>query len=580
MNKIIVTIIISFISFSLWAQQPKDTLNTEVINVVKPYTPTISDAFKLKDNPSVSDENIEKEAVDYKIKSVPVASTFTPSKGKAKGVSRPKKERLFDNYISAGFGNYTTPLFEAYIRTFPNRDAEFGVLLKHHSSQGGIKEVDLDDSFYDSNFDVYYKQSNRDMDWKLNLGAQHQLYNWYGLPEVDFEPTLLESIDPSQTYLNVVLGGEIEYYDSFFKGAKASVSGLVDKYNSAELRIRIQPTLELPISSELINFQFDIDFLKGDFDRNYSSETAISYSYANLGVTPNFEVLRDNLSINLGAKLYYAVDLENSNGEFKAYPNVDASYQLIEEVLTIFGGATGGLHFNTYLDLSQENPFIAPNLYSIPTDEKYKAFAGVKGKLASNINYLFRASYADERNKALYLKNQIKTDGIISFDEAYMLGNSFGIVYDDVKTMSFYGELAIDFSKEFTFGGNINFASYEMEIHEEAWNLPSLKTTLFADYHANKWTGSAKLFMLSERKDLEVPFNTGFQPHYAGDIDAYIKTNGTYLDLNAEISYAFTNRLTAFAKGNNLLGTKYKRYYNFPVQGIQILGGITYKFDL
>jgi hypothetical protein len=577
MNKLNITII-ALISFtSLWAQQPKDTLNTEVINVVKPYTPTISDAFKVKDNPTTPDETIEKERIDYKIKSAPVASTFTPSKGKAKGVKRPKKERLFDNYISAGFGNYTTPLFEAYIRSFPSRDTEFGVLLKHHSSQGGIKEVVLDDFFYDSNLDVYYKQSTRDMDWKLKFGAQHQLYNWYGLPETTtFDTTLLDSISPKQSYLNINLGGEIEYYDSFLKGATATISGFSDKYDSKEFRVRVQPIIEMPISSELINFQFDIDLLKGDFNRNYTNDAAIAYSYINLGVTPNFEVLRDNLSINLGAKLYYAVDLQNSIGKFKAYPNVDASYQLVEEVLTIFGGATGGMNFNTYLDFSQDNPFISPNLLSVPTDEKYRAFAGIKGKLASNMNYLFRGSYGDERNKPLYLLNRIQTDGILGVNEVYELGNTFSIVYDDVKTMSLYGELTLDFSKEFTFGGSINYASYSLENEIEAWNLPNLKTTLFADYHANKWTGTAKLFMLSDRKDVEGPFLTPLNYNQ----EDYIVKMGTYLDLNAEISYAFTERLSAFAKGNNLLGTKYKRFYNYQVQGIQVLGGITYKFNM
>ena len=577
MNKLIIVSFISLISITLWAQQPKDTLNTEVINVVKPYTPTISDAFKVKDNPSVSDESIEKESIEFQINSVPVASTFTPSKGKVKGVVRAKKERLFDNYISFGFGNYSTPLIEAYMRTFPNRDAEIGVLLKHHSSQGGIKDVLLDDSFYDSTIDLYYKMATRDMDWKINFGAQHQIYNWYALPEaVTFEPVLLESIDPKQSYLNIAIGGELTYYDSFFKAAKASISSFGDNYKSGELRARIQPTFEMPISSELISFQFDLDYLNGSFDRNYANDSAITYSNLNLGVTPNFEVLRDNLSINLGAKLYYAIDLENSVSEFKAYPNVDVSYQLIEEVLTVFGGATGGLHFNTYLDFSQENPFVSPNIVSIPTDEKYRAFAGLKGKLASNMNYLFRGSYSDELNKSLYQLHRIKTNGVSEVSEVYELGNSFAILYDDVKTMAFYGELAIDFSKEFTFGGSMTYTSYSLETEIEAWNLPRIKTTLFADYHANKWTGAAKLFMLGERKDVEL--DNVLPIDYS--IDDYIVYMGTYLDLNAEISYAFTNRLSAFAKGNNLLGTKYNRYYNYPVQGIQVLGGITYKFNL
>ncbi|MBT8385068.1 MAG: TonB-dependent receptor, partial [Bacteroidia bacterium] len=63
----------------------KDTLGTEVINVVKPYTPTVSDAFKIKSAPEINDEQIsKKKAIKYAIFSFPVASTFTPAKGTAK----------------------------------------------------------------------------------------------------------------------------------------------------------------------------------------------------------------------------------------------------------------------------------------------------------------------------------------------------------------------------------------------------------------------------------------------------------------------------------------------------------------
>ena len=586
MNKIIITLISIFIAQSLWAQEPKDTLNTEVINVVKPYKPSISDAFKVKDLPKTNEGEVQKESIDYQINSVPVASTFTPSKGKAKAVKKQKKERLYDNYVSVGFGNYTTPLIEAYARTFPSRDSEFGVKLKHHSSQGGIKEVLLDDSFYDSDLDLYYSQSSRDMNWKVNLGAQHQLFHWYGLLKPDdynetspFNETFLKNVDPKQSYLNLVLNGKIDYFNSYFRGADASINRFSDAYKSNETRLRVQPKFELPISSEVISFKVDIDYLNGSFERDYVNAAAISYNYLNLGVAPNFQILRDYLRINLGVKTYYALDMEQGEGAFKFYPNVDVSYQILTEVLTVFAGATGGLQHNTYLNIVKENPFTSPNHYSKPTDEKYRAFAGLKGKLTSNINYLVKGSYADERDKALQIANPVKTDGLTEDTslEAYELGNSFDVIYDDIKTLDFYGELAIDFSKEFAFGGSVNYDTYSLTNQLEAWNLPNFKTTLFTNYHADKWTGEAKLFIMGNRKDLVMPqIVTTITPLY----EDYIVTNSTYLDLNFGISYAFTEQLSAFAKGHNLLTSHYKRYYNYPVQSIQVLGGITYKFDL
>ena len=61
MNRLLITILLLISFTSLWAQKPKDTLNTEVINVVKPYSPSISDAFKIKDIPTTTDEVIEKK---------------------------------------------------------------------------------------------------------------------------------------------------------------------------------------------------------------------------------------------------------------------------------------------------------------------------------------------------------------------------------------------------------------------------------------------------------------------------------------------------------------------------------------
>jgi len=55
---------------------------------------------------------------------------------------------------------------------------------------------------------------------------------------------------------------------------------------------------------------------------------------------------------------------------------------------------------------------------------------------------------------------------------------------------------------------------------------------------------------------------------------------GNYFDLNLNAGYKFTDRLTAFAKVNNALGSNYQKYTNFQVQGLQFFAGLTYKFDL
>ena len=219
MRKLFITSLIILITgFSFGKTTKKDTLKTEEIVVEKPYTPTISDAFKIKSNPTIENtSSIPKEKVSYSIFSIPVASTFTPSKGKAKGVVREPKDRLFQNYISAGFGNFTSPLFEAYIHSGDTRYNDFGVSINHHSSEGGIKDVQLNDSFSDSRIDVFYKQFDRYYNWQVNGGVQHKLYNYYGLPTTTiFDDGLFSSLDEKQLYNKIYLGGKIDVEDSFF----------------------------------------------------------------------------------------------------------------------------------------------------------------------------------------------------------------------------------------------------------------------------------------------------------------------------------------------------------------------------
>ncbi|WP_457619113.1 TonB-dependent receptor [Lutibacter sp.] len=572
---LIISFTLLIASFSFSQETKKDTLNTEEIIVVKPYTPKISDAFKIKSNPIIETTNsIEKETVNYSIFSIPVASTFTPSKGKAKGVVREPKERLFENYISAGFGNFTSPLFEAYLHSGDIRYNDFGIFINHLSSEGGIKDLLLNDNFSNTRIDMYYKQFERDYNWQLNTGIQRDQYNYYGLSkDITFDETFINSLDEEQIYKNIYIGGKINFDDSFFKGATAEIYNFSDNFNSNEFRLLTKPTFEFPISTELINSEFLIDFVAGKFKQNYLTSSDVNHSFLNLGFSPNLEVLRDNLTVNLGAKLYYTNDLEHKTSDFYAYPNVTASYKVVNEVLIIVAGVTGDLTQNTYRGFANENPFISPTLSVQQTDKQYRAFTGAKGKLASNIGYNFNVSHTSEKNKPLFIQNQTKTDGIIPVEKSYEAGNSFNVVYDDVKTLTVFGEVTIDASEEFDFSATLTYSNFTTNTQFQAWNLPTIKATISADYQNKNWFAGAKLFYRGETYGFVVPYN--ILPE-----NGTVIQNQSYMDLNLNGGYIFSNRLTAFAKINNALGVKYFTFVNYQVQTLQILAGITYKFDL
>lgn len=550
----------------------ENTLETERIVIVKAYTPTISDAFKVKSTPVLNDSvTQQKKQIRYSIFSVPVASTFTPAKGRAESIDKPKQIPLYDNYATLGFGNYTSVLAEFYSNFQLNRTDNVGLYLHHDSSQGGINDVQLDDKFYNTFLDLNYTSRTKDFVYGIEVGAEHQLYNWYGLPET---PVLTDeqitAIDPQQNYFGGKLGGKFEFKDKYFNKVAVSYRYFGDALGSRENRFIATPTLEFEIADEIVTTNINLDYLGGSFEREEQVGVLNDYKILNLGIQPNLLVLRDNLTLNLGAEIVYSVDSQREENNFYIYPNVTASYRLLGEHVIAYGGLEGGLNQNTYRDAVQTNPYVSPTLEIKPTHNQFDTYVGLKGKVYDLVSYNFRGSLSSEKDKALFVNNRESSLQL----EGYDYRNSFSYRYDDITTVSAYGELNFSISKKFTLGATAEYFNYGTDNEEEAWNLPEIKASIITDYQiTDQWFAGAQLFFVGERSDVDTSIS--FTPPTP---EPFV-TLDSYFDANVNLGYRFNEKLLVFIKGNNLAGKNYERWTNFPVQGVQVLGGLTYKFN-
>ena len=571
-----ITLLLILLVFNFSFAQEKENLGTEVVNIVKPYSPTISDAFKVKETPILNDStNAEKKEVNYSIFSVPVASTFTPAKGKATSVEKVKPIKLYDNYASLGFGNYTNVLAEFYSNFEISRTDNFGLYLKHNSSQGGIDDIRLEDKFYDTKLEGNYTSRQKDMTYQVKAGVEHQLYNWYGLSFLfdNASDELINSIDPKHSYFSGFVGGSLTVEDSYFEKVTTNVKYLSDSFSSSELNISILPEFSFPVTDYTINVGVDLDYLTGKFDKDYYDISDIKYSFLNVGVIPSFDYVNDDLSVSVGVAGYISLDSENSETNLYVYPKVNASYRLMDELLIVYGGVDGELTQNSYYNFKEENPFVSPTMYIMPTNQQYNGFAGIKGKLTNTLAYNLRTSYGKEDDKALFVMNPSKE--MIPGLEGYEYGNSFQIAYDELTTLSVFGELNLEISDNFSMGISATFNSFDTKNQPEAWNLPTLEASLFSNFNiSKKLYGGVSLFYVGERKDFLVGEVGPFSLPYAE-----IVTLDAYIDANAHLGYRFNDQLSFFIKGANLFGDNYQKWMNYPVQGIQVLGGASYKFD-
>lgn len=565
------------------AQKKQEKMRTEEVNVVKSYTPTISDAFKIKETPALNEEGTTtKETVKYSVFSFPVASTFTPSKGSAEDVDKEEIGRFYKSYATLGGGNYGTLNAELFATQDLNNEEYVAGMFRHLSSQGGIKGVDLENSFYDTSLDVTYGVEAKELSWNINLGYQNQVYNWYGLP-ISFmnvlTPTnrdiLIWSIEPKQSYNTITLDSKIEFNESILEASSFKFAHFSDAFGSSENRFYAKPSFRFAAFGKEIQLNAIVDYLGGHFDHNFAhtNSESLKYGFTNFGISPSYEMEKDNWTMHLGLGLYYSLDTKNSNNQLFLYPQITASHKVVGDLMVFYAGAEGGLDQNSYLNFVDENPFLSPTLQIAPTNNKYDVFAGLKGKLSATISYNIRGSFLDENNKALFKSNDFSSD--VS-NQPYAFGNSLNLVYDNVKTVRFFGELKADITESISFGANGTLSVYNTKIQKEAWNLPAIQLNANIDYTINsKWYAGADVFFVGSRKDMQI--NNDLVYVYP---PTYIPTTlKSYIDLNAHVGYKHSERLTGFLKANNIANQSYQKWLNYPVQGFQVILGANYKFD-
>ncbi len=588
MNKGGILLLFFFSFLGLNAQEKKketakDTVKTEVVNVITTYNPKIADANKIQRTPQIKlAEKRKKKQLKYSIFSVPVVSTFVPKTGVVKGIDVGVKERIYRNYIAGGFGNYSTPFVETDLHYDTRFENEMGIYAKYISSNENIENTPLTSTFSNFKTTLFYKQQERYFDWKISLNSAQNKYNWYGIPENLKTSTAIKTINSEQENNYFQLVGALDFENAILENIKVRVSSFSDAYQSNELLMHLATNFNFAldfISYNLNALSVDtkIEVLKGAFKNNSSGNSEIDYSIITSKIHPTYNFTLFDFSIKTGIKLFASLDTENTATNILAYPDVQISKSINKDALILYTGVSGDLKTNTYKEFTEENPYVSPTLFITQSSEKMNVFLGASGTLNKDFSFNFKASYKEEEDKAFFIRNNSKSNGtnLIANNiplENYDFGNSFRVTYDDVTTRSFLGEFEYDFTNKIAAGGSIQYDDYEVKNLAEAWNLPALQFVVFSKYKSEKWYATTNIFYVDERKI--AVYNGPFPSNEVstGRLDSFV-------DFNLNGGYHIHDTLSVFLKLNNVLNTKYQRFSNFNVQGFQVLGGVTYKFD-
>jgi hypothetical protein len=313
-NKTYVLFISMFATFVLantpsFAQKPIDT--TTIITV-KPYDPVLSDAFKIKEHPSIQDTDkvIPKLSYTFINKQVPVdfqVENILPAKIKGEPLVK-----LYRGYAKAGFGSQTTPLAELYFNSQRSKEFSYGFFGKHQSSSG-ISNIDYSE-YSDNHLSLFGKRFLKEFTLYSKLNFDRNMVHYYGFPEkIKPEITNGKELRQRLTKLSANAGLTRNFTDSaqFDYNFDINYHHIFDIHNAEENNLRLDGSLSKYHKRELYAIDAEVNY------NNLNNVLDLGNTLM-VGLRPYIKTSAKSWQFKVGLGLY--VNQADSVSKFHFYP--------------------------------------------------------------------------------------------------------------------------------------------------------------------------------------------------------------------------------------------------------------------
>ncbi len=550
MRKYLFSLSLILLANSFFAQQISND-----VQVVAPYQPTISDAYKVNFLPVINDTAEVKQLFDYGIESKQVKTNFDLEPISAATMLGEPLSKLYRSNFKFGFGNYLTPLFDFNYSTLRSKTKMLGVNLGHLSSNAKLKLTDDVKSIadYSNNYiSIFGKQFFDNQTLAADIYVKRNVVYYYGY---NVENDSLETFPEDgfkQRFLNA--GGNIHYNSTHADSSHMNFDVRLNLDYLQDINAFSQKSFALNTSFN----QFFIDKLIGvDFD-------AAHYIRDNIAVLYNNTIVNIQPWISMFGKDWKATGGINFTGnvlsgiaDYHIYPKIELQYSIANNIIIPYAGFNGGVLANDYKKSVFENPFLKADVYVANSNLKKNFYLGLKGGLSSTTSFNIRGSYSEIDNEHFYV-NSLGVDSIYE--------NTFDVAYDNIDLLNVYGEILSKPSEKFSFllkGNYYNYVYLENEL--KPWHKPQYDVTLSTRYNLqSKIIVRADVFAIGKR--FAKSNNPAVEFYELGEI----------VDINLGIEYRYSKILSAFVNFNNLTSSKYQIWNLYPSQRFNFIAGFSY----
>ena len=589
---------------SLTATAQKDSTLIRQVLLERDYNPTLQDASKVNTQPSIYSPVIKAKELKF-VSTVPQITLTNNKLGSAApsdintGVDYSKKR----GYLILGAGNNSN-LEGAFGYRLVNGDRDrLDISATHSSTSANVDYINADPYTMDE-AKAKYSAS------KVNLKYQHMFdpsvlwfyasfyntsYNYYGNPfipsissvaypiDMDSRQNVdvfsigagLKSSDKNQGILKYKGGVRYQNFKSkygIFTSEKGTKGGQLDL--DADFYTEFGSDKSLGIKGFIMNQSFNSNSEAFDKDA--------FHNFTNVTATPYIKFQGSNWDADLGVNVSGMLDTKT---KFMFSPNVKAAIH-VNEVNTFYGEITGGVNNNTFLDILLENRYVNPIARVEYSKTLFDARLGFKSGVISGFEFDIFAGYKKTDKDHLYIA-QSPYDLLVGASypsDMKIWGNVGTPLYANIGTGHVGGLLKTklipytDLSAKITAyfydvkyaNGNVTLIDKDLYSEKKAWGRPTFTAELNADIKPiDKLTFSLNYVYAGGRKTI--------YSSYMIPVAEVIKMKDIN-ELNFRGEYQVTDWLSVNARVNNLLFQKYELQYGYPLQGFNVLGGLSFKF--
>ena len=492
---------------------------------------------------------------------LPVPASEIQAKPATKEWNVPKLD-LYPGWVRVGYGNFLSPLIEGRYLSTQSADLQFATKFHHQSfGKGPVSwmEEESKESHTELAGDVSYFLDESELYSSLNL--KRDAYTFYGRdlgfvipPDWDFaSPYLAQN---KQLHGDFKLGiRDLDKVGRIGYAGEVVLAGFRDSYAVREQELgfvgegEFRPSKEITASLGLSYFTTATEDLGYDLNRNYFSlRPEGQYTFGDFKFRAGVILVSENDSV-----------AERKPG-IRLFPVLKTTYQ-VSEKLQVNAAISGDVQRNTYRSFVQENPFLGPSDQLLNTVTKLSFAAGVEGIVSDKLVY--RAGIDLRRQSNLHF-----------FVNSYADTARFELVYDQEATVfQFNSNVELSLNEKYTLTTQFDFFHYNLSNQQVAWHRPTWILQL-----NNRYSPFKKLNLQANLQVMGGLQARGFGVIETKPVRAEVVKLPALVDLQLKIDYAVNPRLSIFAEGNNLLNRSNSRWMNYPVRGIQGVGGLSFKF--